>query len=121
MSMYTDQTAFNKAANHLLKQGEKSFMNDDDDELSPSCAYRGAEAKMCAIGCLIPDDEYKEGFERRSVDYLKDTARLPCLQGLNGNMLRSLQTVHDACNTHEWRGKLRKIAKLYKVSTRWLK
>jgi len=34
------------------------------------CAYRGKDGKRCAIGVLIPDEEYEASFENKTFSYL---------------------------------------------------
>jgi hypothetical protein len=49
----TDRDVFEFIRDHLLKQGERSLM---DNELT--CAYLGTEGKKCAVGVLIREDIY---------------------------------------------------------------
>lgn len=55
-----NQKAFDLMVNHLRRQGSQS-MN------SSGCAYRGTRGRMCAIGCLIPDNAYMQTMEGKTV------------------------------------------------------
>ena len=52
----TEQEIFDKVVLHLYQQGEPSITH------GGRCRYR-LSGKMCAIGCLIPDDMYSESME----------------------------------------------------------
>lgn len=87
----TDQQAFDKVVNHLRNMEERSM--DLDRE---KCSYRGAHGECCAVGILIPDEEYGEELEGKSVRILHLKRILPrSLWGLNLEMLGSMQAVHD--------------------------
>lgn len=47
------QTTLEKVVRHMFKQG-KPAQNQFGE-----CVYRGPEGTMCAVGCLIPDDQYR--------------------------------------------------------------
>lgn len=61
----TLQQVFDKAATHLLKQGERSEGYPDVDEGKLMCMYRGPEGRMCAVGALISDEAYSPELERQ--------------------------------------------------------
>ena len=48
------QEVFDRVASHLLTQSARSLLPDGS-----GCAYRGANGRMCAVGCLIADYEYE--------------------------------------------------------------
>jgi hypothetical protein len=85
---------FNYVVDHLRKQGDKSLRPDGG-----ICAYRGRNENMCAVGCLIADDEYDPSWEGRGIDLLVEENQLP--PGLkariesNLDMLANLQYFHD--------------------------
>lgn len=68
------QQIYDTVVRHLAKQGRRS-MHMIQDTLTgrtiPACAYRGAGDMSCAVGCLIPDNEYSKVFENISVDQLR--------------------------------------------------
>lgn len=45
---------------HLTKQNAQAFAQGD-------CLYKSPDGKMCAVGCLIKPEHYKEDFEGRGV------------------------------------------------------
>ena len=55
------QADLNKMYDHLIKQGRKSTGAKWD-----GCAYRGDQGTMCAVGCLISDEEYVPEMEYKS-------------------------------------------------------
>jgi len=52
----TAQEIFDKVINHLLQQGGPALNYNYDDD--PVCRYRSNNGLKCAVGCLIPDDQY---------------------------------------------------------------
>ena len=91
------QEIFDKIATHLFTQGEQSAKK------IGACLYRGPNGTSCAVGCLIPDEEYLLDMENKTVygllDFLKNFCRtapitLDILTGHYG-LLYDLQIVHD--------------------------
>lgn len=120
----TEREVFDKIKTHLLTQMSKSMLDDGE-----RCAYRGHNGRMCAIGCLIPDEDYKPIMEMATMNSVKtmngvwtSAAGAWCkdTQGatsaslladvLNKQeipislhpVLRQLQTVHDQHDPEEW-------------------
>ncbi len=89
----TQQEVVDVAAKHLREQGERSMCSAG----GAVCAYRGLEGRMCAIGCLIPDDRYKPGWEGSAVDYSIAWAAYGRDPGEAGDclLLERLQYLHD--------------------------
>lgn len=48
---------------HLAKQRKGSRVDGRDS----TCAYRGTDNNMCAIGCLIPDELYNKKYEGKNI------------------------------------------------------
>jgi hypothetical protein len=102
----TRQEVFDQAAAHLLRQNAKSRFGDVG-----ACAYRGDNGLMCAAGCFISDDEYRE-----EMDNYGDGADW----GINLNkglvpdahcgLISELQDVHDSHEVHNWENALIKMA-----------
>lgn len=109
---YTTQEAFNRAAVHLLKQGRKSSTNKG---LIDFCLYRGPEGTACAVGCLIPDKEYKTGMEQEDISSI--VSKVPALHGLEYTFLVHLQIIHDDSDPEVWPDKLRLLADMYNLDT----
>jgi hypothetical protein len=106
------QIAFNKAATHLLKQGKKAMGSSSH---SITCVYRNPEGLMCAVGCLIPDAEYRCSFENRRAIDIK--GRVSTLRMFDDDFLTELQLIHDQNFPEEWPEQLRVFAKTYNLTT----
>ena len=85
----TDQEAFDKMVRHLQSQNWKQAT---EGEFGP-CVYRGDNGRMCAIGCLIPDNEYTEALEYS--DYRTVKERCPSLANIGDSVLEEMQLFHD--------------------------
>lgn len=87
------QYVYDLVRDHLMNQGEQSLR-------IYSCAYRGDNGRMCAIGCLIPDELYDAGREGTNV---KDSSVQRAVAAFLGHeltpddvgFLYSLQNIHD--------------------------
>ena len=101
----TNEEAFRVSADGLLEQGCVSTAFGQAPYL---CRYRGAEGRKCALGFLIPDEEYDASMENAEIGTLKKSC--PSLQGLNEKMLQRLQSIHDRRSPQKWRDELRKMA-----------
>jgi hypothetical protein len=90
------QEWFNKAWTGLKSQGFKRSVNSSD-----TCYYRGTEGRRCAIGWLMPDENYRPEFE--------GTAATPAIIAAcgiepdvnNHAWLTELQCAHDHGYTPE--------------------
>ena len=92
------QEAFNIAAEHLLAQGSQSRLDKPDNNGKYPCAYRGEGGAKCAIGALIPDDQYDTRFEGTIVTSLLQQGSCPAIlksEELGKDFLQDLQNVHD--------------------------
>ena len=108
-----------KVSKHLLKQGKRS--EDGTGVAGNNCVYRSSDGLMCAVGCLIPDDEYYSGLEGQDVNrgMVLDT-----LRGVIGtrwssswrkiNLLERLQFIHDQVPVENWSIRLEELKKDYK-------
>lgn len=100
MKELSAQECLDKIVTHLRSQGEQSL-------LQGSCAYRGKDGLMCAVGCLIPDSEYKYAMEGCIV------AQLEMFEAWDTNtkiLLRELQRVHDFFTPDSWEERFEQIA-----------
>ncbi len=110
------QSMFNIVGNHLLKQNEKSMGIN-------GCAYRGWNGLKCAVGILIPDKEYGEEMEGKSINgswgqWIQKAAGIAkgCI-----DLTKKLQELHDYRHPYSWRKGLTTIASEYNLSMRWIK
>ena len=103
----TDQELFDKVKAHLLKQNARST---DAYSGGTTCAYRGAEGRKCAIGCLIPDEDYSMILEGKGpyVPAVRIAAGLSLDQGA---LAADLQGVHDGWEPSMWPECLVNVAK----------
>ncbi len=101
----TNQEILDKVANHLLTQNEKAY-----DDSTHSCSYLDSEGRKCAVGCLIPDDQYSKKLEGAIIVSNPKLKALPCMQGLDIDFLRALQLIHDNSVIGVWRSRLEDLA-----------
>jgi len=97
----TKQGIFDVVLTHLFDQGEPSTATD----APAGCFYRGnvqGRPLMCAVGALIPDDQYLPEMEMNSVEQLLGVnkfAHLPIMTEFSRHteLLRMIQEAHDDC------------------------
>ena len=125
------QQIFDKVATHLLTQNRQAMT-------LGGCMYRAEDGAMCAVGCLINDNEYTEELEGRSLwdeityeDGYSTTVREAVERSIGRpittkeyEMLRHLQQIHDRADVgvigtpsvEQWPDALRRVAKQYSLS-----
>lgn len=93
----TNQEAFNIAVKGLAAQDWQPSV------LHTKCLYRGPDGRKCAVGHLIPDDQYQAYFDTQEASYdyfLRNiVVNLPALRGVTLDFLRDLQNAHDSAST----------------------
>ena len=99
------QQTFDTVVAHLRKQGKQATID------GHGCAYRGDNGTKCAVGCLIPDSEYREEFEGWPVGGVM--GQCMALQDHDVDLLASLQRVHDANLPYDWEKRFQTVAKMY--------
>lgn len=113
----TPQEAIDRNWQHFIVKGNPPGMNDTED-----CVLRGGNGARCAVGLLIPDDEYRPELENLSVYYLLEklngrstqfSSPLPSLSKLSdiamgigeiigvSRFLTDLQNAHDIASEGE--------------------
>ena len=107
------QEVFNTVVRHLGKQKSRS-VHPEFMAGSNHCAYRGHAGKKCAVGVLIPDEQYRASFECKSVKNIAH--HIPALAGMDVMLLSALQTVHDRTEPFEWETALREMARKRKLT-----
>ena len=100
------QQMFNRVADHLLAQNDRSLNSNGD------CVYRGSHGRKCAIGCLIPDELYDPSIEGHGVDIItaenhKIAAIIP---DFALPLAGELQALHDNYTPEVWRDELAGLA-----------
>jgi hypothetical protein len=94
-STATRQEIFNAVSTFLLKQGRKSTYRNESLDVN-SCAYRGDDGTMCAVGCVIPNEMYKSEFENLRVTALVERfSNLPEFLVKEEDLFVYLQRAHD--------------------------
>jgi len=106
----THQDAFTKMKNFLLAQNAKSEVK---NEIENRCLYRGPNNTACAVGCLIPDDEYSPEFEAMSLVRVQES--VSTLRDLRFEFLFGAQRVHDAYPVSLWPEKLKALAESWNL------
>lgn len=118
MATMTLQEVFDISARHLLTQMKKSEIH---THFGTSCAYRGPEGRMCAVGPLIKDEFFSESLNATTVlsscveEALLDSG-VP-KEVLTSGLLMNLQQVHDLHEPYDWKHYLKNVAKVYNLNT----
>ena len=81
------QEIFDYAIKHLKNQGTQSMVGPGHG----ICGYRGHDGTMCAVGCLLADDEYEPDMEGKGVYKIV----LPPRLANHVFLLQELQRLHD--------------------------
>lgn len=124
------QAMFNKAATHLLEQGQQSLVMDGGAE---RCLYRAPNGNMCAVGPLIPTRLYRAFLENKGVTASEITEVLAAAgvlpdpititfeqrrdYDLRLKILGALQNIHDFAKPVYWMYKLNELAEFYGLNT----
>ncbi len=104
----TDQEAFETMVRHLRRQGQRS------ENANGTCLYRGPDGLRCAVGCLIPDDQYKRSLEGKDAWVI--TKNVPALSHIGGRLLSEMQSIHDDCDVSQWEEGFKDVARYYKLT-----
>lgn len=83
----TAQEVYSQVRKHLLTQKIKSM-----SEERKGCVYHGPDGLMCAAGCLIAEQEYRETMEGRIWKYLVEDCVVPAVHSA---LIAKLQEIHD--------------------------
>jgi hypothetical protein len=86
--MSSEQEAFNKVWDWFVVQRKPAGMGKDNVYM-----YRCRDGSRCAVGVLIPDDEYSPTMEPEPAIALRNT--IPALYCIPGHFLNTLQGIHD--------------------------
>lgn len=100
----TTQEVFTQVATHLLTQMKKS-----NEYNGGACLYRSPDNLMCAVGCLISDEEYESGMEGNSADVMLNRSGY-LVSVKTGGLLTALQCIHDMGSPARWRRELELLA-----------
>lgn len=92
----TNQEAFDIMVNHLRTMPGRSV-----NARKTVCQYRNSNGNKCAVGVLIPDNEYDSDWDINTIGIDMIYSKIPSLQGLNINLLQKMQDAHD--NPNNWK------------------
>lgn len=101
-----DQGAFETVYRHLMGQGARSCVEHPRGISIP--AYYGRHGRRCAVGCLIPIEEYDPIFETMNLEEV--ARRCPSLHRVDLNLLYALRVCHDELTPRRWKKRLATIA-----------
>lgn len=116
--MPTSLELIDKVTAHLLAQGARCESTDEVPYIKPSgeryvgCLYRN-EGKMCAVGCLIPEDKYSPALEGQVFHQFSN--EFVAALGLEEHtiLLNRLQNIHDTVPVWQWKDKLENLRRGY--------
>lgn len=86
----TEQEALAKVWQWFVVDG-----NPRSVDASGTCMYRGENGCKCAVGVLIPNNQYSDEYEGNPPALLVEEFGVPALRGLSSDFLRALQCAHD--------------------------
>lgn len=110
-----NQEAFDTMVTHLFTQKVHAR-----DLITGACVYRADTGLKCAVGALIPDDEYDEDeFEGSPISNI--IYNIPSLVHLNVDMLTRVQCIHDEYAPSDWFRELLNVPSLFKLDNTTLK
>lgn len=101
----TDQEAFETMVRHLRRQWKRS------ENANGTCLYRGPDGLRCAVGCLIPDDQYKRSLEYKDAESIVED--VPALRDIGLGILLEMQAVHDEFDPSQWEEGFKDVAQVY--------
>ena len=112
MSIETIGQVIDRVESILLTQGCRALK----DSSTHICAYRGKNGTKCAIGHLIPDENYKADMEGESAVTL--LAKYPLVLGRKPTdgmvtILTRCQGIHDNYYPKNWRENFRQLREFH--------
>jgi hypothetical protein len=106
------QSIFDEVVAHLRKQNARSFRNENG---LVRCLYRSDDGLKCAVGCLIPDNEYTPEMEKWMVLSVVEMLSKPLQTklGRHLDLLKRLQHIHDDIEVGCWEDKFAMVSDVY--------
>lgn len=89
---YTTTEAAAKIVEHLVAQKKRSY-GYDGESMRRMCLYRSPDGCKCALGILIPDDQYKPEHEGRRAFSMVNL--VPAISDVDAILLDYAQQYHD--------------------------
>lgn len=113
-ALVTAQEIFDRVWRHFVTEGNPRSVHEYGG--GSACAYRGPNGARCAVGLLIPDDEYVPSMEGRCVSAaLGPTVRGLIAEGHDG-LLDALQNAHDCADEESLGACLGRVAAAYNLA-----
>jgi hypothetical protein len=114
----TAQEIFDRVWTHFVTNDGPLSIGEDGE-----CRYRGPNGARCAVGLLIPDDEYTSALDEGETIVSRVINRKNCPPSLRAlaehpKLLSSLQNAHDsaAFGNEEIGAGLRRVAEIYELT-----
>lgn len=107
---HTLQEVYDQIALHLLTQGERAINEFEQCELRNDCGY------TCAIGSLIPENDYSPSLEYYFLEMFETEFNVR-LSADMADLLDKLRIVHDFCNPSAWENALKIVAEKMQLSS----
>lgn len=104
----TNQQVFSIVYLHLISQNSKAARDG-------KCYYRTPDGRKCAIGILIPDENYDQSLEGLGASQSK-VLRAAGLSEDQAEFARELQRVHDLKPVARWEACLAGVAEYYALT-----
>jgi hypothetical protein len=126
--MLTKQEAFNIAARGIIDQGGPSVTFGQSylggTHGLPRCSYRGDSGSKCAIGHLIPDQEYNDRFDSFPMSLVDLCKIVENLKEMEISFLNLLQNAHDGAYSEKdvpflkgYKERMHTIANIHHLNT----
>lgn len=116
------QQIFDTVVNHLRTQKVPAYSQADCQ--NTGCAYKNNRGQKCAVGCLVPENEYSEQLEMKTItQWFECKIAPPTIQKMfdEGHrfLLARLQMIHDCGysvnNPDSWEQEFRVCARDFKL------
>lgn len=112
--MATKQETFERMAEHLLDQGEKSHHVPNEGSATIECLYRKFRGELpplkCAVGILIPDELYDRRMEGQNATEGGLVTDLLEKDGHDLSLCQRVQRIHDDNPPDTWLRMLQEVA-----------
>lgn len=108
--MLTNEEISCKIRDHLTQQKAQSLREAHHEG---ECAYRGMAGRMCAVGCLLADEDYSVEMEGCGISRCESDPRWVVISKalvaqygshINFHMLHKWQRYHDGREYEDWCG-----------------
>lgn len=109
----TNQEAFTIMVQHLRKQGVRSAKPGGPRSTNAYLCYYRAGKLKCAVGALIPDEQYTPGMEGMPAKLVQ--RNWPVLKGISPGLLDRMRILHDTVDPENWESEFAFLAQDYEL------